>query len=89
MLNKDQLRRSLIKTGDLKGRQTMAEPDFKPDELGIIDFGVHEGKLWSSLSKDYLEYLISPDCNTMPERKEKARKELSNRKFAPGQISLL
>lgn len=62
---------------------------FQKKDYGKITFGRFEGMRWDKLRKDYLEYLISDDCNTLPERKEIARLELEQRRVCENQLELI
>ena len=62
--------------------------EFHRKDFGVIDIGIYAGKSWEDLPINYLEYLISEECNTNKINKEKAKQELKQRKIADGQIYL-
>ena len=43
---------------------------------GIIIFGIHAGKNWNDIDRDYLSYIVSDECNTPAANKEIAQKVL-------------
>ena len=55
---------------------------------GNVGFGKFALSRWSDLPEDYLEYLVTDECLTSEENKNKARKELRNRLIQPGQMKL-
>ena len=66
----------------------MFKVEFKKD-FGVIDFGKFKGEKWDDLKIDYLEYLISEECNTSEENKRIAKKVLENKKVLDGQLNFI
>ena len=60
----------------------------KKVDYGVITFGRFKDKKWSSVKRDYLEYLITDECLTNQENKDIAKKELAQRDICDGQITL-
>lgn len=60
----------------------------KKIDYGGIDFGVHAGKNWNELDRDYLQYLISDKCWTSEVNKETAQKVLDQYDLKDGQFPL-
>jgi len=58
-------------------------------DFGSVDFGVYQRAAWSELRSNYLEYLISPECNTSQKNKDIAAAVLEGKKDLDGQGMLL
>jgi len=57
----------------------------KKVDYGVIYFGVHRHKKWNDLPIDYLEWLLTDECNTSKENKETAYKVLKQKRDHEGQ----
>ena len=64
--------------------------EFKKEDLGLITFGKFKGFHWNApcITDNYLQYIISEECNTSLENKEIAKKALLQNKICDGKLEM-